>query len=61
MKGERCRTQTRGLEWELTAISTPSAFQMWITPSDMHKTENVGKVRGTFLFGKPLLLLSAKL
>lgn len=60
MKDERCPTQTRGLEWELTALSTPSAFQMWITPSDLHKTENVSKVRSSFLLRKALFHLSAK-
>lgn len=58
MKGERCPRQTRELEWELTALSIPSAFQMWITSWGLYKIENVSKERGSFLVGKPLLLVS---
>lgn len=60
MKRERCPRQTSGLEWESTALSLPSAFQMWITPWDLNKTANVDKGRGSLLAGKPLWHLPAK-
>lgn len=59
MKRGRCSRQARGLEWELTAPSIPSAFQMWITSWGQYIIENVGKGRGSFSIEKLLLHLSA--